>query len=300
MSAAGIARIDPSLAHALDGFEVPPADADFVERMVDGAIRRRAISPVVPALLRRIRGGGRPWARRGIIGAVAVGLATATAAATGSFGLFPDPIRSVAGLLAPPEAPAPIKKAAARHHAAPALAAAPAPAEPLVAASDAPVVTEQARAERRAQLRAIAPEERKAIFIATVSRVQYQLAMRGIDVPRAVIRRRLLARLADPDRPLPPVFARAAARAAVADGSRARSAPPTTVKAEDAADMPDAPTGEAFSPPGASPVAVPPADPAEMAALARWEARRRMVRAWRLAQIARAREAEQAAATTTP
>lgn len=202
--------VDPAMAHALDRFDVPPAGAGFLERL---AAMPAVDTPALPPMpRRRLFGPGRrgAWARRATIGAIAVGLASATAAATGIFPqlhvAFPAPI--VAMLTpAPKHAPKP-----ARHHRAPITKPAVPAAEPPQASVEAtPAAPDPAL---RAQW-ALKREQR-------IDTIQQRLAARGIDVPKPVIRRELAVRQlaigaavrGDMTTPLPPRIARMRERAA--------------------------------------------------------------------------------------
>lgn len=204
---------DPIFAGALDLFDVPDADGDFVDRIVARAMRPRVVSAIwVPRRSAAARRG--PWARRTLAGMLAIGLASATAAATGVFGPIANPLPAVAQILSPtPAKVASVKPAKRRPVAAK-------PARPTPTATPSPVATVPVARAGFARLEKLPPPMARAIFARTVTRIQRRLWERGYAVSRPVIRARLLARIGDPDKPLPIAFERALARheAAIAAG----------------------------------------------------------------------------------
>jgi hypothetical protein len=77
---------DPSLAAALDRFSVPEPRASLGDDIVAAALARTAPAPATTRPVSRDRRGGWMRARTAMIGAVAMGLMSATAAAAGWFG----------------------------------------------------------------------------------------------------------------------------------------------------------------------------------------------------------------------
>lgn len=220
--------IDVAMAHALDAFDVPPPGAGFLDRI---AAMPPIEAPALPPLpRRRLFAPGRrgAWARRASIGVLALGLASATAAATGVFPqlhiTLPAPIIAMLG----PTPTAKPRPAHIRpHHVAPApaVAATTAPPPPGAFEPMLPIADPVTRAIRREQV---------------VDAIQNRLAARGVDVPKPVIRRQLVKRQiaigaairGDTATPLPPGMERMRDRAteyldahpALRDRLRARAA----------------------------------------------------------------------------
>ncbi len=215
---------DPALACALDLFDVPPPSENFVARMAaiaDAApiaAKVQANAPPWPARFRAARGslGRGPWARRTIVGLIAVGLASATAAAAGMFESVRFEIPVIAQLLAPAAPPVAVARAARpKHRAAIGKTAAVEPVLPSAAATSVPIAN-LTRDQRIERLRALPMPIRAAITDRIVTRNQRRLAARGIFVPRSVIRNRVIARTGQTDLPSgTPAEQRAQLRAAL-------------------------------------------------------------------------------------
>ncbi|OYY90856.1 MAG: hypothetical protein B7Y45_05365 [Sphingomonas sp. 28-66-16] len=190
------------MARALDRFDVPSPSPGFLDRVA----RVPVAGPVAPATrARRLVDRGRrgAWARRTMIGVVALGLASATAAATGVFESIRVRLPAIATILAP-SPPPPV--AVAVHHPARKRPkpVAPPPAPPSPEAIDpepSPIVAVDLRARWQALPAPVKAVLRERAMRQTVTRVQNRLADRGIDVPRPVIRaeleRRQALRMAD-------------------------------------------------------------------------------------------------------
>lgn len=205
-----LAPIDPAIARALDLFEVPALDPAFADRAVAATIgpRARGWRPAsgfgstatgrAGAAVRRGR-----WTRRTVVGALGLGLASATAAAGGIFGPIPNPLPVVSQLIAPspppklakPARPKRIKSATAKSVAAPAPKATP---------TNTPTGLDR--------LAALPQPVRQRLIARTVTAIQLRLHARGVDVPRWVIRARVIERIGAADQPLPPHFDRLLAR----------------------------------------------------------------------------------------
>lgn len=192
------APMDAATAHALDLFSVPPPDAGFGDRVVQAALWRGAPTAVARS---GAAGRRRRWARRTMAGVIALGLASATAAAGGVFGPITNPFPVVTRMIAPPPAAPPVAQVRPRR--AKAVAAKRvAPPGPVVSQTPAPP---RPTLER---LAAMPRPVRRVVVARMVTRIQRGLYARGIAVPRAVIRARLIERLGDSNRPVPPRFDR--------------------------------------------------------------------------------------------
>jgi len=307
MTDTGRLPIDPAFARALDAFDVPAQNAAFLDRIAampaDGA-------PALPPMpRRRLLGQGRrgAWVRRAGIGVIALGIASATAAATGVFPAIrlalPAPI--VAMLTHAPKAE---KTGASRHqHTPPVAAVAPAPEPTATPGTFTPLF---GGTGPEAQLGRIIRRER------AVDVIQARLQERGVNVPRPVIRRRMeMGQIAvgaavrgDTTTPLPPGIAAMRDRAAtyleahpnLRDRLRARAAAQDAARNERLAGdgpakvgaTPNAPAGNAAAAsPSREPVPGAEPDPAAL----NWTERR--LRAFRRQQmIQRFWAAQQAAA----
>ncbi len=218
--------IDPAIAAALDRFDVPPPGDDFVARMavmpvIGGAtlppLRRRRL--IDRAFDRRGRGA---WLRRGAIGVIALGLASATAATTGFFPALhlALPARVVA-FLTPRPHPKP-GKGHVHHVTHPAALVPPAEAPPpgglagnMAPGAGAMPLVAPGLPDPELRRRQIAKRE------ARVAVIQARLAANGVVVPKPVIRRELLKRQiaigaalrGDTTTPLPPGMAQMRDRA---------------------------------------------------------------------------------------
>ena len=195
---------DPAIASALDRFDVPGPSAGFLERIAR-VPHAAGLAPLPIPPRHRLRNRG-PWMRRTTTGIVALGMAsvTAAAAATGMFETIGVRLPTIAALLAPAPASVAAHKppvATRKKPAQVAKIAAPTPEPEAIAAPlpSPPYPDARARLQRFLQL---PPPMRAAIRERQITRVQLQLADRGIFLPRPEIRRRLIRRamrqLADP------------------------------------------------------------------------------------------------------
>lgn len=226
---ARIHGFDPAVARALDLFDVPPPNENFLARMAaiaDGApiaATAQASASPWPARVRAARGSlaraslaRGPWARRTVVGLIAVGLASATAAAAGMFESVRFEIPVIARLLAPSPPPVTVARAARpKHRAAMGKAATVEPVLPSAEAT--PVsIANLTRDQKIERLRALPMPVRAAITERIVTRNQRRLAARGIFLPRNVIRNRVIARTGQTDLPTgTPSAQRAQLRAAL-------------------------------------------------------------------------------------
>ncbi len=221
---AGNGGFDPGVARALDRFDVPPPSDGFIARMA-------AIADVAPVAATGLPGAARwqagmqrgrrslaraPWARRTAIGIIAFGLASATAAAAGMFESVRFEIPVIARLLAPAPAAVPVAHATRPKPRAPSGKVAVAePALPDPAAGPvAPMAL--TRAERIERLRSLPMPVRAVMTERMVTRTQQRLAARGVFLPRAIVRDRVIARTGQTDLPRgTPAEKRAQLRAAL-------------------------------------------------------------------------------------
>lgn len=104
-------KLDPVLGGALDRFTVPGLPADFANRVVEAALARNA-EPLPKPMPRRLRRTGWMRGHRVIIGAMAVGLMSAAAAATAIFADNPRNVPIIGPIIASvaPAKPAPKPK----------------------------------------------------------------------------------------------------------------------------------------------------------------------------------------------
>lgn len=206
-----LAPIDPVMARALDLFDVPALDPAFADRAVAAAIGPRApgwrtasgagstaAGRAAAAADRRGR-----WTRRAVVGAVGLGLASATAAAGGIFGPIPNPLPVVSQLIAPPPPPKLAKFARPERNKPPVAKSVAAPA-PKAAPTGTPTGLDR--------VAALPQPVRQRLIARTVTAIQLRLRARGIDVPRWAIRARVIERIGAADQPLPPHFDRLLAR----------------------------------------------------------------------------------------
>lgn len=200
--------MDSAAAAALDRFDVPPPGDGFVARLMAiaeaPAPSAAVVAPLAPAPRWRSRwqrGGRGRWMRHTTIGVIALGLASATAAAAGMFGSVRFDMPVIARILAP-TTPAPIMVKAARtqRRTEPGrlAVAAPAPADVVPVADMPRLLSPTERAER---FRALPLPVRAVVTEQMVTRTQRRLAARGIFVPRAVVRDRVVARTGQTDLP---------------------------------------------------------------------------------------------------
>lgn len=105
-------KLDPALSGALDRFTVPGLPADFADRVVEAALARDA-DPLPKPVPRRPRRTGWIRGHRVVIGAMAVGLMSAAAAATAIFADNPRTVPIIGPIIASvaPEKPAPKPRA---------------------------------------------------------------------------------------------------------------------------------------------------------------------------------------------
>lgn len=212
--------VDPAVARALDRFDVPPPSDAFLARVVAIAETGPPMSlatPFAPRWKDRLQRRGRgPWVRRTAIGLIAVGLASATAAAAGMFEAVRFEIPVIAQLLTPtPQRPPVTSVAQAKPRPARVNPAAPDPIMPAAEANPLapPLLTPAERAER---FRALPMPVRAVVTERMVTRTQRRLAARGVFVPRAIVRDRVVARTGQTDLPSgTPAERRAQVRAAV-------------------------------------------------------------------------------------
>ncbi len=200
-----IRGMDQAAASALDYFDVPPPSDDFAARIMaiaatsSAADTAAAATPRWKARFQRSRRG--PWMRRSAIGFIAIGLASATAAAAGIFDTMRFDMPVIARLLVP-DTPTPVvvKAVRSRAKAQSRTAAAADPAPPGNNQLPAPprLLTREERAER---FRALPLPVRAVVTERMVTRTQRRLAARGIFVPRAVVRDRVVARTGQTDLP---------------------------------------------------------------------------------------------------
>lgn len=236
---ASIHGFDPAVARALDLFDVPPPNENFLARMAAiadaapiAATVQASASPW-PARVRAARGSlaraslaRGPWARRTVVGLIAVGLASATAAAAGMFESVRFEIPVIARLLAPSPPPVTVARAARpKHRAAMGKAATVEPVLPGAEATPVPIanLTGEQKIER---LRALPMPVRVAITERIVTRNQRRLAARGIFLPRNVIRNRVIARTGQTDLPTGTPFAQRAQWRAALIAAPSGSLPP--------------------------------------------------------------------------
>ncbi len=225
-----IRGMDPAAENALDRFDVPPPSDDFVARMIAIADVSPPAEQVVTAAprwkarLKRSRRG--PWMRRTAIGLIAVGLASATAAAAGIFDTMRFDMPVIARLLVPakPE-PVIVKAVRTKPEAQSRMAAAADPAPPgndqLATAPR--LLTPAERAER---FRALPLPVRAVVTERMVTRTQRRLAARGIFVPRDMVRERVAARTGQNDLPQGSAFERRAQMRAALIAASPESLPP--------------------------------------------------------------------------
>lgn len=225
-----IRGMDPAAENALDRFDVPPPSDDFVARMIAIADVSPPAEQVVTAAprwkarLQRSRRG--PWMRRTAIGLIAVGLASATAAAAGIFDTMRFDMPVIARLLVPakPE-PVIVKAVRTKPEAQSRMAAAADPAPPgndqLATAPR--LLTPAERAER---FRALPLPVRAVVTERMVTRTQRRLAARGIFVPRDMVRERVAARTGQNDLPQGSAFERRAQMRAALIAASPESLPP--------------------------------------------------------------------------
>lgn len=206
-AAPNLRGMDRMVATALDRFDVPPPGDGFVARLIaitEAPSPSAAVAaPLAPAPRWRSRwqrGGRGRWMRHTTIGVIALGLASATAAAAGMFESMRFDMPVIARMLAPtPPAPA-IVKARVQRRAEPGklAVAAPAPAAVVQVADTPKLLSPTERAER---FRALPLPVRVVVTERMVTRTQRRLAARGIFVPRAVVRDRVAARTGQTDLP---------------------------------------------------------------------------------------------------
>lgn len=214
------ADYDPAFAAALDRFDVPPASADFIDRLAAMPPAYASALPVVAR--RRVFPAGRrgSWARRAVVGVVALGIASATAATTGVFNRIHIALPQLSTILAPRSAEKERSAPAHSHrpHTVPGQAAAVVDTNqrPDALGAQTPAMFAPSVTNPEVRLRRMLLNER------AVTVLQNRLAARGIDVPRPVIRRKLIqnevaigaAIRGDMTTPLPPKMDRVRARAA--------------------------------------------------------------------------------------
>ncbi len=225
-----IRGMDHAAANALDRFDVPPPSDDFVARMIaiaDVSPPAEQVATAAPrwkARLQRSRRG--PWMRRTAIGLIAVGLASATAAAAGIFDTMRFDMPVIARLLVPAK-PEPVIVKAVRTK--------PKAQSRMVAAADpAPPGNDQlaaaprllSPAERAERFRALPLPVRAVVTERMVTRTQRRLAARGIFVPRDMVRERVAARTGQNDLPQGSAFERRAQMRAALIAASPESLPP--------------------------------------------------------------------------
>ncbi|MBX9730468.1 MAG: hypothetical protein K2X59_04005 [Sphingomonas sp.] len=204
---------DPAVTRALDRFDVPAPSAGFIDRlaMIPSPPRPQRLLP--PRLRFRPARRG-PWMRRTTIGVVALGLASATAAAAGAFDRFDFAIPVIAKLFVPTPAPAPVKVAARAKPRAATVLTPGATIMPIATPTATPL--DMGRAERLERFQALPMPVRALATERLVSRIKRRLAWQGIQVPRAAIRARVIAETGQSDLPVGPGWAlRAQYRAAL-------------------------------------------------------------------------------------
>lgn len=214
---------DPAVARVLDRFDVPAPSAGFLDRLA--MIPDRPLPmPLLPARLRFRSGSRGPWMRRTTIGLVALGLASATAAAAGAFDRFDFDIPVIAQLFVPAPAPAPVQVATKAKPSATRLPPARAASTPIAMPTVAPLTA--SRTERLERFQALPMPVRAIATERLVTRIKRRLAWRGVDVPRAAIRERVIARTGQSDLPVGPRWARRAQYRAALIAAPPGSLPP--------------------------------------------------------------------------
>lgn len=218
---------DPAVARVLDRFEVPAPSAGFLDRLAMIPDRPQPL-PLLPARPRFRPASHRPWVRRSGIGLIALGLASATAAAAGALDRFQFDIPVIAQLFVATPAPAPVQvatKAKPRATRLPPARATSTPiAMPTAMATATPLAV--ARAERLVRFQALPMPVRAIATERLVTRIKRRLAWRGVDVPRAAIRARVIARTGQSDLPVGPRWARRAQYRAALIAAPPGSLPP--------------------------------------------------------------------------
>ncbi|OYY73132.1 hypothetical protein [Sphingomonas sp. 28-63-12] len=198
-SPSDIGGFDPAVARALDRYIVPAPSEDFLDRlaMIPAAPPlQHSMPPARRRFRRSVRG---PWLRRSVISLVAFGLASATAAAAGVFDSFHFDIPVIAKLFAPVAPPVRVAVLPPRQ---PHTARRPLAPPRIVPPPDpAPAPLTIARAARLERFRTLPMPVRAMATERIVTRIKRRLAWRGVDVPRAIIRARVMARTGQTDLP---------------------------------------------------------------------------------------------------
>lgn len=214
---------DPAVARVLDRFDVPAPSASFLDRLAMIPDRPLPL-PLLPARLRFRSASRGPWMRRSGIGLIALGLASATAAAAGAFDRFDFDIPVIAKLFVATPAPVPVQVATKAKLRATRLPPARAASTPIAMATATPLAV--ARAERLERFQALPMPVRAIATERLVTRIKRRLAWRGVDVPRAAIRARVIARTGQSDLPVGPRWARRAQYRAALIAAPPGSLPP--------------------------------------------------------------------------
>lgn len=98
--------IDPAFARTLDRFDVPSPTAGFLERIAQASSSAQTV-PGASAIWMRRRTRD-TWRRGTLVGIVAIGLASAAAAASGVFGSISFKVPPIAALFSPAPKPTPV------------------------------------------------------------------------------------------------------------------------------------------------------------------------------------------------
>ena len=172
-----VARIDPDFAAALDRYTVPPASADFADRVVAAARHGSDDAPTARRFARDRRG---PWRRRAIAGGLALLLGTTAAAAALLDRVVGIRLPDAVAMLSPlpiVSTPQPVRRAPPKHAPArpstPRVASAPTVAPvPAPLAAPSPVAETPPRpfAAVRARLAAMPPAERRVVVRRVIAR----------------------------------------------------------------------------------------------------------------------------------
>lgn len=199
-ASASAGGFDAATMRLLDHFDVPVPGDDFLDRLaiIPASPAPGIILNAAPPRFRR-RGRG-PWVRRTVTGLVALGLASATAAATGVFSVLPFDIPVITQLLDPTPAPTRVASAPSKsaRKVAPSSPPTPLATASIPAVEQAPSVS---RGKRLEKFQSLPMPIRAVITERVVTRIQRRLERRGITVPRDAVRAEIIARTGQTDLP---------------------------------------------------------------------------------------------------